>query len=279
MNVLLSKDDRDSLEDLENIYILGPNKKRIPLKTVATFEEGRGYSRIVRARGIRTVSVTADIDTKLANAREITLAFKKQMLGEIEREFEGIKVIVEGQAKETRTTMASMGKMFLIGLFGVFLLLSFQFKSYIEPFIVMLAIPFAFVGVIWGHLIMGMDLCMPSMLGFVSLAGVVVNDSILLVEFVKIRLRKGNSLIQAASQASRDRFRAVFLTSLTTAAGLLPLLAEKSLQAQIVIPIAISIVFGLFASTVMVLILVPTAYAVLDDFGLTAKVKRNADNA
>ncbi len=153
---------------------------------------------------------------------------------------------------------------------GVFLLLSFVFRSYVEPLIVMVAIPFAAIGVVWGHLLMGLELSMPSVVGFVALAGVVVNDSILLVEFIKRHQRAGLAAHEAAAIASRERFRAVLLTSLTTIAGLLPLLTERSLQAQVLTPLIVSLVFGLVASTVLVLLVVPALYTILEDFGLTA---------
>jgi multidrug efflux pump subunit AcrB len=137
----------------------------------------------------------------------------------------------------------------------------------------MAAIPLALVGVVTGHLLMGLELSMPSIMGFVSLSGIVVNDSILLVEFLKIRVREGMSVPEAARQASRERFRAVLLTSVTTIAGLLPLLAERSLQAQVLIPLATSIVFGLLASTLLVLFVVPALFAVFDDLGWTSREK------
>ena len=161
-----------------------------------------------------------------------------------------------------------MGRAMLIGLLGVFITLSFHFRSYIEPLIVMAAIPFAFVGVVFGHVALGVQLCMPSMIGFISLSGVVVNDSLLLVMFIKKQRRDGVDVQQAAAQASRQRFRAVLLTSLTTMAGLLPLLAERSLQAQIVIPAAVSIVFGMLVSTVLVLVIIPCLYTILADLKL-----------
>jgi multidrug efflux pump subunit AcrB len=157
----------------------------------------------------------------------------------------------------------------MLGLLGIFLLLSFQFRSYIEPLAVMVAIPLALIGVVWGHLAMGLELSMPSMMGFVSLAGIVVNDSILLITFLKLRQQQGLDTVEAAKQASRDRFRAVLLTSLTTIAGLLPLLAEKSLQAQVLVPLVTSIVFGLLVTTALVLLVVPSLYSILDDFGLS----------
>ncbi len=137
-------------------------------------------------------------------------------------------------------------------------------------------VPFAAIGVVWGHLLMGLELSMPSVVGFVALVGVVVNDSILLVEFIKRHQRAGKSAHEAAAIASRERFRAVLLTSLTTIAGLLPLLTERSLQAQVLTPLVTSLVFGLLASTVLVLLVVPALYTILEDFGLTATGRENA---
>jgi len=160
-----------------------------------------------------------------------------------------------------------MARGFIIGLVGIFILLSFQFRSYIEPAAVMVTIPLAMIGVIWGHMLMGLEISMPSIMGAVSLAGIVVNDSILLVTFLKLRAREGYTIPEAAKMASRERFRAVLLTSLTTIAGLTPLLLEKSLQAQILIPLVTSIVFGLLTATVLVLLVVPAIFSVFSDFG------------
>ena len=138
----------------------------------------------------------------------------------------------------------------------------------------MVIIHFALIGVIWGHLILGLNLSMPSIMGFVSLAGIVVNDSILLVTFIRRNVNRGISVSDAARQASRERFRAVLLTSMTTIMGLMPLMAEKSIQAQIIIPLACSIVFGLLATTAMVLLVIPALYTIFDDFNLTRKEGR-----
>ncbi|HEY5715492.1 MAG TPA: efflux RND transporter permease subunit, partial [Psychromonas sp.] len=172
---------------------------------------------------------------------------------------------------ESAKTAKSFIKGFSIGLFGLFAILSFQFRSYLEPLVIMLAIPLALIGVFWGHWLTGHNLSMPSILGFVSLAGIVVNDSILLVQYIRHHVDIGENIYESVVKASRDRFRAVFLTSLTTAAGLLPLLLETSLQAQVVKPIVISIVFGILASTLLVLFIIPSAYAVLADFSLIHK--------
>ncbi|MEO1469794.1 MAG: efflux RND transporter permease subunit, partial [Pseudomonadota bacterium] len=176
---------------------------------------------------------------------------------------------LEGQNAEASTTQASMVSGFVLGLVGVFLVLSFQFRSYVEPVVVMVLIPFAFIGAVIGHLVMGVDFSMPSMLGFAALAGVVVNDSILLVNQIKYHHRPGATVAEVAPEATRARFRAILLTSLTTVAGLLPLLLETSLQAQVLIPLVTSLAFGLMATTLLVLFVVPAFYAILDDLGLT----------
>ncbi len=275
IDVRLKDEDQNSLADLEYFHVTLPGGKQIPLGTAAVLESGRGYARIARIDGQRTVTVQGNIDSRMANAAEIVQKFKKEFLSEIESEYPSVRVMIEGESKESKKTGSSMLRGFLIGVIGIFILLSFQFRSYSEPAVVMAAIPFALIGVVWGHILMGLELCMPSMMGFVSLSGVVVNDSILLVEFVKIRRQEGLKISDAARQASRERFRAVMLTSLTTIAGLLPLLAEKSLQAQILIPLATSIVFGLMASTVLVLIAVPCLYSILGDLGLTAAIDQD----
>ena len=133
---------------------------------------------------------------------------------------------------------------------------------------VLINIPLALIGVVWGHKLMGLDITMPSMIGFVSLAGIVVNDSILLVEYVKRRSREGMVLHDAAGQAVRDRFRAIFLTSVTTIAGMLPLLSETSLQAQVLVPLVASVVFGMMSSTILLLLVLPASYAIMEDLGI-----------
>ncbi|MDM8522293.1 efflux RND transporter permease subunit [Desulfococcaceae bacterium HSG8] len=273
IDVRLRDEDQDSLADLEHFHITLPDGKQVPISSVAVLETGRGYARIARVNGQRAVTVQGNLDPKMTNAAEITRIFRKKLLPGIEKQFPSVRVSVEGESKKSEKTGSSMMRGFLIGLIGIFILLSFQFRSYVEPLIVMVAIPFALIGVVWGHLLMGLDLCMPSMMGFVSLAGIVVNDSILLVEFIKTRRREGMTIPEAACNASRERFRAVMLTSLTTIAGLTPLLAEKSLQAQILIPLAASIIFGIMASTVLVLVIIPSLYTILGDLGLAVKVE------
>lgn len=271
VSVRLADADRNSLGDLEYFHVTTPSGAQIPLGTVAVLENGRGYARIARIDSVRTVTIQGDIDTAVANSNEILAETKATFFPALMQKYPAIEFDLEGQAKEGAKTGESMRDALLFGIFGIFILLSFQFRSYIEPLVVISTIPLAFIGVVWGHVLMGLDLSMVSIMGFASLAGVVVNDSILLVEFVKIRLREGASASQAATSASRSRFRAVLLTSLTTIVGLVPLLSERSLQAQVLIPLATSLVFGLLASTLLVLFVVPSLYTILDDLGLTAR--------
>jgi len=241
----------------------------IPLGVVADISPMRSYSRIHRINNSRTVTLYGDIDINVNNTAAVLADLKKQFLPQFQTQYPQIRISMEGEVKEGATTQNSMMIAFVAGLFGVFVLLSVQFKSYIEPLAVMMAIPLALIGVIWGHMLMGLNLTLPSMMGFVSLAGIVVNDSILLVEFIKLRSREGLSVHEAAAKASHDRFRAVLITSLTTIAGMTPLLFESSLQAQILIPLAASIVFGIATSTLLVLFFIPCFYTILEDFGFS----------
>ena len=273
IDVRLATSDQDTLTELEGFRITTQEGAQIPLSAVAVIEEGRGYSRILRVNGRRTVTVTGDLDPRVANAREIITHTRANFLPKLKKRFPSVQVGVEGQERRTAKTGASMARAFAIGLILILILLSFQFRSYAEPLVVMSVIPLALIGVIWGHMLLGINLSMPSIIGFASLAGVVVNDSILLVEFLKLRAREGLSVVEAAKRASRERFRAVLLTSITTMAGLFPLLLERSLQAQILIPLAASIVFGLFATTLLVLLLVPSLFSILNDLGVSSVVR------
>lgn len=266
IDVRLDASEQDSLADLEYFQFKLPDGQFVPIDAVLSIETARGWSRVARVNGRRTVTIRGDLDTRDAKANPLVNALKAEFLPDFHKKYPQVDIVFEGEVKEGNKTSGSMLRALLLGLVGVFILLSFQFRSYVEPLIVMIAIPLALIGVIWGHLIVGVDLSMPSMLGFISLAGIVVNDSILLVLFLKRRRDEGGELIDAAAQASRQRFRAILLTSLTTIAGLLPLLFERSLQAQIIIPLAVSIAFGLMASTVLVLLVIPALYLILADF-------------
>ncbi|QYJ85942.1 efflux RND transporter permease subunit [Shewanella mesophila] len=274
IDVRLNTEQAGDLQALANFPIILADGSQLPLSAIAKLEDQRSYVRIQRINSLRTVTVMADVDNHSANANETLAKVKSEWLSQVTAQYPSLRVDFEGSAKETAKTGSSMAKGFMIGLFGLFAILSFQFRSYLEPIVVMLAIPLALIGVLWGHFLLGYNLSMPSIMGFISLAGIVVNDSILLVQYIRHHVDEGDSVHQAVISASRERFRAVFLTSLTTAAGLLPLLLETSLQAQVVQPLVVSIVFGIFASTLLVLFIIPCAYAILADFG---KIHKHQD--
>lgn len=272
IQVRLAGVNRNSLHDIENFKLVTAHGRQVPLKAVVEWKEEKGWARISRHNGMRAVTLRGDVDTRQLNTNELIALFDKTYRNEFHETYPDLKLTIDGSLKETNTARMSMLGSMGMGFIGIFLLLSFQFRTYTEPLIVMVAIPFSLIGVIWGHALMGIAFSMPSLLGFIALGGVVVNDSILLVIFLKQAGKKGMSLHTAAARASRERFRAVILTSSTTIAGLLPLLFEKSLQAQILIPLVVSATFGLMASTAMVLLVIPCMYLIMGDLGLIEKI-------
>ena len=266
--IRLAAADRNSIEDLLYLKLRGPDGDLIPLSAVATIEEGRGFARIHRVNGQRTVTIQASLDTEIANAREIMGLLKKRVLPKLKEKYPEVRFASQGQDKETAETGNSLQTNLIIGVIGIYLILVFQFRNYLQPLAVMLAIPMGLIGVVWGHIMMGLDLTMPSLVGFATLAGVVVNDNILLVAFIKDRLKEGMNAMEAGRQAARDRFRPIMLTSLTTIAGLLPLLTETSTQAQLLIPLVASLAFGLLTATVTSLLMVPSFFTLIEDIGM-----------
>ncbi|PMR70218.1 efflux RND transporter permease subunit [Halomonas heilongjiangensis] len=266
--------DRDSLDDLLDQTIVLPDGRRVPLEVVATLAERRDWARITRIDGRRTVTVEANVEARLASGQAIVDDLRSGWLAAFRDRHPAVEVSFEGQVARAAKTGASIRRGLLIGLVGIFVVLSFQFRSYVEPLIVMVAIPLAFLGAIWGHVAMGYYLSMPSLVGAVSLAGIVVNNAILLIHFIKGHREAGLSAVAAAGRASRDRLRAILISSTTTIVGLLPLLAETSTQAVAIKPLVISVVFGLLGSTVLVLLVIPALYVLLDDRGWTRPPQR-----
>ena len=265
--VRLSVEDITGIDDLQYLPVRSQSGQLVPLSAVAEIQSSRGFSRIHRVNGQRTVTVQGTLDTELANAKELMGITKKQFLPELKKKYPGVRVGFVGQGKESATTGASLQTNILIGLVGVFIILSFQFRSYLQPIAVLLAIPTGLIGVVWGHLLMGLELSMPSLVGLATLTGIVVNDSILLVSFIKEQHAGGVAMLDAVQAAARDRFRAVILTSLTTIVGLLPLLVETSTQAQFLIPLVASLAFGLLSATVLSLFLIPACFVIFDELG------------
>ncbi|MAO13613.1 MULTISPECIES: efflux RND transporter permease subunit [Marinobacter] len=268
MLIRLTEADRSSLDDLADLTIALPDGRRVPLEVVANAEERRDWARITRIDGRRTVTVEANVDARQASGQAIVEDLVGSgWLNEFRERHPEVELSLEGQVASSAETGGSIGRGLLIGLVSIFVILSFQFRSYVEPLIVMLSIPLAFIGAIWGHVLMGYYLSMPSLIGAASLAGIVVNNAILLIHFIKTHRESGLGAVAAAGQASRDRLRAILISSTTTIAGLLPLLAETSTQAAAIKPLVISVVFGLLSATVLVLLVIPALYVLLDDWG------------
>jgi multidrug efflux pump subunit AcrB len=277
VNLRIAVDDRYNPEDLENFTVIGRDGSLVPLLVVADVEEVRGWARINRVDGRRAVSVQGDVDRDVANAQELLGIARRDFMPQLLERYPDIKFDVQGESKESADTGTSIVRNVLLGLIGVYMLLALQFRGYIAPLTVMAVIPTAMIGVIVGHLLLGLDLTMPSIIGMASLFGVVVNDSILLVVFIRQERKAGIPVQQAALHAGIARFRPILLTSITTVAGLLPLLMETSLQAQILIPLATSLAFGLSTATIAALFLVPSIYVILDDMGWLGAIEEEHD--
>ena len=272
VDLRLTHADRSRVDDLERISIVGPGGSLIPLPVVANIEEARGWARINRIDGRRTVTVQGDVDRARANAQEVLNLAKSELFPLLRERYPSVRIDVQGESNESAKTGGSIARNVLLGMIGVYMLLALQFRGYLAPITVMSVIPTALIGVVFGHMALGLDLTLPSMVGMASLFGVVVNDSILLVVFMREERAAGVPVGQAARHAAIARFRPILLTSITTIAGLTPLLLERSLQAQILIPLATSLAFGLMAATVIALFLVPAIYCILDDFGLLGEI-------
>ncbi len=257
--------ERKSLADVENMRIRLPDGTEIPFRTVAEVEYGRGYATIRRVDRRRVVSVSADVDEAVANAGEINKDLYARVLPGLMREKPGLQYRFAGQQRERNESLGSLKTNFLIALLAIYGILAVQFKSYSQPAIVMSAIPFGIVGATIGHLLMGFNLSILSMFGIVALSGVVVNDSLIMIDLINRERQSGINLAQILRDCATRRFRPIMLTTLTTFCGLLPMIAEKSLQALFLIPMAISLAFGVLFATCITLLLVPSLYMILED--------------
>jgi multidrug efflux pump subunit AcrB len=259
------KEERKSLADVENMRIRLPDGTEIPFKTVADVEYGRGYSTIKRVDRKRVVSVSADVDEVVASAGKINRELNSKVLPELMRKYPGLDYRFAGEQRERNESLGSLKINFVIAMLAIYGILAVQFKSYSQPAIVMSAIPFGLVGATIGHLIMGFNLSILSLFGVVALSGVVVNDSLIMIDLINRERRSGIGLAQVLRDCATRRFRPIMLTTLTTFCGLLPMILEKSLQARFLVPMAISLAFGVLFATCITLVLVPSLYMILED--------------
>lgn len=263
VRVKLPEDEREDIFSLEDLVVRTPNGTEVPLLDVADVQKTVAFSSINRRNGRRVINVSMDVEPKRAVTQVIS-ALQQEVLPELRNDYPGITWTFEGSNAEMRQATASLWGYFGLALAVIYSLLAVAFRGYIQPFIVLVAIPFGIVGAVLGHIVLGYDLSLVSMMGIVALSGVVINDSLIMIDYANQR-RGESSAIEAISQAGIRRFRPIMLTTLTTFGGLVPLIFEKSLQAQYIIPMAISLGCGILFATVIILVLVPCLYMILED--------------
>jgi multidrug efflux pump subunit AcrB len=257
--------ERRSLAQLDAARIRTPSGGEVPLADVAELRLEQGYAAINRQGGFRRVVVTADVDDNVANAQDITDALRVGFLPGLADRFPGLVTKLEGMDRDRRESVGSLFVGLFVALIGMFVILATVFRSYVQPFLILLVVPMGFVGVVVGHLVLGMTVTLLSLLGVVALAGVAVNDAIVFIDYFNKRVRAGGRVADALVETGGRRFRAMYLTTFTTVGGLLPLMLETSFQAQYLIPMAVSISFGLAFATMTTLTGLPALMAVLND--------------
>ncbi len=256
------EEERGSLVNFREIRVRDSTGSERPIEEIAEINLVRGFSEIKRLDQQRAITVSADIDEATANADLIVDELQNRFLPKLLAAYPDVTVRWQGQREQSDESVGSLKVGFGIALLAMFVLLVLQFQSYSQPLLILAIIPFGMIGAVWGHALLGLPLTLFSMFGLVALAGVVVNDSIVLIDFINARLRDAMDPTEAFLESGRRRFRPIVLTSLTTIAGLGPLLLEKSFQAQLLIPMAASLAFGLMVATVLVLMMIPVFYSV-----------------
>ena len=277
--VRYSEEERRTLDSLDALRIRLPDGAELPLATVASYTEGRGYATIDRTDRRRVVSVTADVNEVRANANDINTTLRDEFLPAMQRDIPGLSFSFEGAERERQESVESLAKGMLVALFAMFALIAAQLRSYTQPLIIMSVIPLGIVGAVIGHMVLGFDLSFFSAFGVVALSGVVINDSLVLLDMINRFREQGLSAYEAALAAGPKRFRAILFTTVTTCVGLAPMIAEKSLQAQFLIPMAVSLSAGVAFATVITLVLVPALTLVREDFMSMGRKLRSLGSA
>ncbi|HUT32627.1 MAG TPA: efflux RND transporter permease subunit [Planctomycetota bacterium] len=261
--------ERVSEADIENLMIRTPAGRDVPLRHVANVVRGRAYTDITRREGRRTVTVTADV-VPIGDTSKVIATLNADVLPQLTRDFPGLGYGYEGRQADMAESMERLFALLILVLLSIFVMLALPFRSYIQPLIIMTAIPFGLVGAVFGHLIMGYDLSVTSLMGILALSGVVVNDAIVLIDHANVLRREGLTAFQAVTQAGIRRFRPIMLTTLTTFGGLAPMIFETSRQARFMIPMALSLGYGILFATAITLVLVPSLYLIAEDAKATA---------
>ena len=258
--------ERHTLAAMDEIRVRAGDGVERPFSEVAEVDMVRGYSKINRIDQYRCVTISADVNDQVANSRNIVMALKNDLLPQLAKECPEVRVRWEGRQEQEEESVGSLVMGFVVALAAMFVLLALEFKSYFQPLLVLTSVPFGMIGAVGVHLLMGFPLTLFSLFGLVALTGIVVNDAIVLVDFINRDIRAGKTPHEAVVEAGQRRFRPVMLTTVTTVGGLMPILLETSFQAQMLIPMATSIAFGVLFSTILVLFLVPVLYSLYTDW-------------
>lgn len=262
------KEDRRSISNLENMRIRTPAGDEVPFASVADVSFGKAYSSISRQNRKRVVTVSADLDPEIVEPGEVIKVISEDYMPKLLSRYSGVSYGLEGSSRELEDLVVNLTMASIAAIFLIYALIAVPLRSYTQPLVIMSVIPFGLIGAVLGHVIMNKAISMFSLFGLIALAGVVVNDSLVMVDFINKARQQGVALRRAVIQSGTERFRAIILTSLTTAVGLMPIMLEKSVQAQFVIPMAISMSFGIIFATVITLFLIPSLYMLQIDFGL-----------
>ncbi len=256
---------REDLATLQTTRIRTPDGRELPLLSVAKIKQHTGYSEIKTVDGQRIVTVYSDVDYSVTTPNDIMAEMRTHILPELQEMYPGLSYSFEGESREQAEDLTSLGRNMTLALLLIYVLIGSQLRSYMQPVIIMTAIPFGIVGAIWGHFLLGHDLTFISMFGIVALSGVVVNDSVVLIDYFNMQRTAGLSVKDSIVSAVQRRFRPILLTTLTTSLGLMPMLFEQSMQARFLIPMVISLATGILFATTIILILIPALIVILDD--------------
>lgn len=261
-----------------DVYLRTSEGAEVPIAEAVLIRERQGFVQIRREDGLREVAVTAQVDRAVTTAGEVLDGVRDAGVADIAAEH-GLQLSFKGKAEEEAQTLDDMKMGATFALIAIYIILAWVFGSYVRPFVVMSIIPLSCVGAIFGHWLLGYDMAILSLVAMIGLSGIVVNNSIILVTTIDEHIRRGETLAEAVVNGACDRLRAVVLTSLTTIGGLLPLLFETSFQAQYLIPMAVTLTFGLMASTILVLFLIPSLVAIQDDIGRLLRGRKMLSDA
>ena len=259
------KEERESLVALQNMQIRLAKGKEVPLSSVAIIKKQMGFSQIKSVNGRQVINVTSDVDIEQITPHDVIKVLEEKVMPSLKLKYPRLEYSFEGESREQKEDLSSLGRNMMIALLLIYVILGAQLRSYAQPIIIMLSIPFGVVGAIFGHLLLGYDLTFISMFGIVALTGVVINDSVVLMDYLNKQHLLGHSMYDSAIAAVQRRFRPILLTTLSTSLGLLPILLETSLQARFLIPMVISLATGIIFATLIILLLVPCLVIVVED--------------